>query len=184
MAMMSDRKKLERMKELRLNLNNVEEDTEKMLQDEIDNKKKWITYYRNNPEIYIETRLGFHGFGYQNFSYHLMFKAEQYCEVSTRGTGKSLKMVTGAVARALLYPNSKIGITAVGNSQANENYTTAFMQEIVYKYSPFMKWLYDNKFFISKETEKGYLVQFWNGSTLIFFACIDSARGKINKKIN
>ena len=136
-----------------------------------------MTYFRLNPEIYIEKRMGFHHFGYQHFSYHLMGQANQYTEVSTRGTGKSLRATNFACAMSLLKPNSKIGITAVGSSQANENFLTAFMQEIVYKYSPFMKWLYDNKLITTRETDKGYTATFWNGSIIYFFPCIDSARG-------
>ena len=126
--------------------------------------------------------MGFHGYGYQNFSYHIMNQADQYIEVSTRGVGKSLRVVAFACARALLYPNSKIGITAVGASQANENYLTAFMQELVlHPYSPFLNWLYNHKMITSRETDKGYNVTFWNGSIIYFFPCINSSRGKIIK---
>lgn len=96
---------------------------------------------------------------------------------------KSLRVVSYATARALLYSGSKIGITASGASQANENFNTAFMQEIVYKYSPFVKWLYENKYIKTRESDKGYVVTFWNGSIIYFFPCIDSSRGKQKKQI-
>ena len=43
--------------------------------------------------------------------------------------------------------------------------------------SPFVSYLYDNKLITSKEIDKGYLIEFWNGSTMIFFPCIESSRG-------
>lgn len=174
---MTERQNLEKLKELMRETNTSVETSEVEILEKNNLKKRWITYFRNNPEIYIEKRMGFHSFGYQNFSYHLMQQASQYIEVSTRGTGKSLRVVVFACFRALLYPGSKIGVTAVGASQANENFLTAFMQEIVYKYSPFMKWLWDNKYITSKETDKGYTAQFWNGSIIYFFPAINSSRG-------
>lgn len=179
---MTDRQKIEKLKLLNSQIKNKQKEVLSIDEDLKLRKKQWITYFRKNIPIYIEKRLRFHSFGYQNFSYHLMNEANQYMETSTRGVGKSLRATMLACARALLYPNSKIGVTAVGASQANENYLTAFMQEIVFKYSPYMKWLYENKLFTSRETDKGYTVTFWNGSIIYFFPCINSSRGKIIKK--
>lgn len=176
---MSDRQIIEKIKNLKKYTNSLKESSPEEKQRKIDLKKRWITYFRNNPEIYIEKRMGFHSFGYQNFSYHLMQKADQYIEVSTRGTGKSLRAVVYGCYHALTRPGAKVGLTAKGASQASENYLTAFLKEIVYKYSPFMKWLWENKLVTSKETDKGYVVEFWNGSVIYFFPCIDSSRGKI-----
>ena len=175
---MTEREILQRLKKLRESSGHINENTieEKKRKDIL--KRKWITYFRENIEIYINCRMGFHCYGYQSFSYHLMNEAEQYIEVSTRGLGKSLKVIGFASARALLYPHSKIGVTAVGSSQANENYLTAFMQELVlHPYSWFLNWLYTHKMITSRETDKGYQVTFWNGSIIYFFPCINSSRG-------
>ncbi|MEG1151708.1 MAG: hypothetical protein RSD67_02430 [Oscillospiraceae bacterium] len=174
---MTERAILERLKVLKSKSIVVTTQSAEQIQKINDRKKRWSTYFRLNPEIYIEKKMGFHSFGYQNFSYHLMQKASQYIEVSTRGTGKSLRVIAWAVQRCLLYPNSKIGVVAVGASQANENFLTAFMQELVFEYSPFMKWLYEKKLITYKETDKGYLVTFWNNSIILFCPCINSTRG-------
>lgn len=174
---MTERQVLERLKQLKYKNSTTVVKNEKLEQEKINRKKRWITYFRQNPEIYISKKMGFHSFGYQNFSYHLMSKSNQYLEVSTRGTGKSLRAVVWACHRCLVFPHSKIGLTAAGASQADENYLTAFLQEIVYQYSPFMRWLWDNKLVTSKLTAKGYVVTFWNGSIIYFFPCINSSRG-------
>lgn len=175
---MTERECLEKLKQLRSKSSCVIDLTEEQQQEKIDRKKRWVTYFRNNIETYIVKRMGFYSFGYQVFSYHLMNASNQYIEVSTRGVGKSLRATCFASARALLYPGSKIGITAVGASQANENFNTAFMQELIYKkYSPFLAWLYDKGLITTKLTDKGYCVNFWNGSIIYFFACISSSRG-------
>jgi len=174
---MTSREKLEELKRLRDRISNTQIKTEEELQKIKDRKKRWATYFRKNPAIYIEKRMGFHSFGYQNFSYDLMQQANQYIEVSTRGVGKSLRAIVFGAYRCLVYPGSKVGVTAVGNSQANENFLTAFMGELVFKYSWLMKWLYENKYITTRETDKGYNVTFWNGSTMTFFPCINSSRG-------
>ncbi len=178
MARLSDRKKIERIKQLKSCSNSQSEVSLGRIQKIIDNKKRWITYYRNNMEIYIETRMGFHSFGYQNFSYHLMGNSDQYIEVSTRGTGKSLRLAGAfATAKALLYPNSKILVTATNQSQSMENYLTAFLKEVKGRYSKFIGWLWDNKYITSSITDKGAVLNFWNGSIIYYAACIDSSRG-------
>lgn len=175
---MTERQIIERLKALRQTSGNIDVVSREQKEKEKINKMKWITYYRKNIEIYIEKRMKFHGYGYQNFSYHLMNMADQYIEVSTRGTGKSLRATAFACARALLYPNSKIGLTAVGASQADENFLTAFMQELVLKpYSPLLNWLYNNGMIKTRETNKGYVASFWNGSVIYFFPTINSSRG-------
>ena len=180
---MTERQMIERLKALRQTSGRID----LIAQEDIEKKRmlkmKWMTYFRNNIEIYISMRMGFHNYGYQNFSYHLMNESDQYIEISTRGTGKSLRVVAYAAARALLYPNSKIGLTAKDNSQASENYLTAFMQELILKQlSPFLNWLYVHKLITGRETDKGYVATFWNGSVIYFFPTINSSRGKIIKK--
>ena len=95
-----------------------------------------------------------------------------------------MRVVAYGAARALLYPNSKIGLAAKDNSQSSEDYLTAFMQELIQKQlSPLLHWLYVHKLITGRETDKGYVVNFWNGSVIYFFPTINSSRGKIIKKI-
>lgn len=84
---MTDRQILGEIKKLQLKSKKSNINKEREL-EVYNNRRRWLTYYRENIEIYIEKRMGFHGFGYQNFSYHIMDKSDQYIEVSTRGVGK------------------------------------------------------------------------------------------------
>lgn len=85
---MTDRQKIEYLKQLNADIqiksNNSEYDEDVMKM----RKKRWATYFRKNIPIYIEKRMRFHSYGYQNFSYQLMNEANQYLETSTRGVGK------------------------------------------------------------------------------------------------
>lgn len=174
---MTEREIIERLKEL-LSKNSISIKKTVEQQEEVKNRKKrWATYFRNNPEIFIEHRMKFHSFGYQNFSYHLMGSSSKYNEISTRGVGKSLRCIVFAAAHCLLHPGAKVGVAAVTRSQADEDFQTAFKLELVDKYSIFMKWLYDNGLIKTRETEKGYVAEFWNGSIIYFFPAIDSSRG-------
>lgn len=175
---MTERQILERLKKLRTKSNKTDIMSLKQQKTIKELKMRWMTYFRNNIEIYINYRMGFHGYGYQNFSYHLMNVSDQYVEISTRGVGKSLRVVAYGAARALLYPNSKIGLAAKDNSQSSEDYLTAFMQELIQKQlSPLLHWLYVHKLITGRETDKGYVVNFWNGSVIYFFPTINSSRG-------
>jgi hypothetical protein len=174
---MTEREIIERLKELRSENNKAEfltsEDKEKIQ----DRKKMWMTYWRQNPEVYIEKKMTFHSFGYQNFSYHLMNEATNYEEISTRGVGKTLRVIVYATCMALLYPYSKIGIGAVTRSQADEDFQTTFDKEVCGQFSIFCRWLKQKGLITSRETEKGFMVTFFNGSIMYFFPVIDSSRG-------
>ena len=79
---MTDRQIIDKLKNIYVSQSHIIDDNEEH-KLEIDNRKKrWITYFRNNIEIYIEKRMNFHSFGYQNFSYHLMNEASNCIKVS------------------------------------------------------------------------------------------------------
>lgn len=181
---MTERETIERLKYLRSKNKKSINLTDKEKEEIKNRKKRWITYFRLNPEIYIEKRMEFHSFGYQNFSYHLMGNSSVYNEISTRGVGKSLRCVAYAASYCLLYPGAKVGLAAVTRSQADEDFQTAFKIELIGKYSKFMNWLYNKGMIKTRETEKGFVAEFWNGSIIYFFPAIDSSRGKNKIKTN
>ena len=84
---MTERQILERLKKLCTKSNKTDIMSLKQQKTIKELKMRWMTYFRNNIEIYINYRMGFHGYGYQNFSYHLMNVSDQYVEISTRGVG-------------------------------------------------------------------------------------------------
>jgi hypothetical protein len=149
------------------------------LQERINKKKRWITFWRKNINLYIHYKLGIRSFPYQHYAYYQMGEATTYFDVSTRGVSKSFKAITFATAKCMLYPGFKVGVAAVSRGPADEDYQSTFLGEIVNKLSPLMKYLWDSGLVTARETEKGYLVTFWNNSSILFFPCIDSSRGKI-----
>jgi hypothetical protein len=175
---MTERQIIEQIKTLRSQNIKAEKLTVEQIEEIDARKKRWMVYWRNNIELYIEYKMKFHSFGYQHFSYHLMNDATNYMEVSTRGVGKTLRVIAFATAKAILYPYSKIGVGAVTRSQADEDFQTTFNKEVCDQFSIFCKWLKQKGLITIRETEKGFNVSFWNGSVLYFFPVIDSSRGK------
>ena len=154
---MTEREVINKLKELHSSNSKVDKLSKEDIEKKKNRKKRWMTYWRNNPEIYIEYKMKFHSFGYQNFSYHLMNEATDYEEISTRGVGKTLRVIAFATAMALLYPYSKIGIGAVTRSQSDEDFQTTFNKEVCDQFSMFCKWLKQKGLITSRETEKGFI---------------------------
>ena len=175
---MTEREIIERLKDLRSQNDKSIKKTEEEIALLNDRKKRWMVYWRNNPNLYIHFKMGITNYGYEHFGLYEMGQATTYFEVSTRNTAKTFRAVEYGLSQCLLRPFCKVGITAVIRDQANDDYRK-FMDEFVNKknMSPFVSYLYDNKLITSKEIDKGYLIEFWNGSTMIFFPCIESSRG-------
>lgn len=175
---MTEREQIERLKYLRSKNFQSSQKSKDEIEKIKERKMQWCYYWRNNIPLYIEHKMKFHSFGYQHFSYQMMDEATNYIEVSTRGVGKTMRVIAYATAKALLYPYSKIGVGAVTRSQADEDFQTTFNREICEQFSIFCKWLKQKGLITSRETEKGFTVSLWNGSTIYFFPVIDSSRGK------
>lgn len=123
--------------------------------------------------------MGITNYGYQHHSLYEMGQATQYVEVSTRATAKSFKCIEYAVSQCLLKPFCQVVLLAVTKDQANDDYREKFIKELVNKkqMSPLVSYLYEIGMITSKEIDKGYVVSFWNGSSMIFAPCIPSTRG-------
>lgn len=156
--------------------NNPKKNINNNSKEMVERKKRWITFWRNNPDLYIHYKMGFYSFPYQHFSYYLMGEATTYFDVSTRGVGKSLKAITFGVSHMLLFPYARVGVMSVTASQAAEDYETTFKSDVL-KNSPFINWLWQNGYITGKQTDKGYRIDCWNGSFMLFFPAIDSSRG-------
>lgn len=175
---MTEREAIERIKFLQKNCVKVQE--AKIATEESNNRKKrWITFWRNNINLYIHYKLGIRSFPYQHYAYYQMQEATTYVEVSTRGVSKSFKAQAVACAYCCLYPGYKVVYGAVTRSQAQQSFMETFKGEICGKYSPYMKWLVANGYVTSRETEQGILVSFWNGSSITFCPVLDSSRGNL-----
>lgn len=175
--MLTERQAIERLKVLKdknhidysKNISSTKEST--------DRKKRWITFWRKNIELYIYYVMQLRSFPYQMFAYSVMNDSTTYVEVSTRGASKTFKAIAYASAMSLLYPGFKTIVGSVTKSQAEQDFSETFRGEICGKFSPYMKWLVQNGYITWKEIDKGYEVTFWNGSTMLFCPVIDSSRG-------
>lgn len=176
---MTERQVLERIKELKQSVKIVESLTEEEIQAQNDRKKRWMTLWRNNPNLYIHYVLGIKMFPFEHHSLYEMGQSTTYDEVSTRGTAKTFRAITYGTSQCMLRPYCQVGIGAVTRDQAGDDYREKFIKELVNKsnMSPVISYLYEIGMITSKEIDKGYLVIFWNGSTMIFFPMIPSSRG-------
>lgn len=175
---MTDRECLDRLKKLRNNRRREEKMSIEREKEVKDRKKKWITFWRDNPNLYIHYKMGVISFPYQHYSYYLMGDATTYVDVSTRGVSKTFKSIAFAASMCLLFPHYSVAVMAVSRGQASADFETTFKRELCNKNSSLLNWLMDNNLITYKESEKGYIAQFWNGSSMIFCPAIDSSRGE------
>lgn len=110
-------------------------------------------------------------------AYYEMGEATTYFEVSTRGVSKTFKAIVAGTAFCMLYPGYKVIVAAVTKSQAEQDFSETFRGEVIEKFSPVLKYLANEGKITWRETDKGFVVTFWNGSMITFCPCIDSSRG-------
>lgn len=180
---MTDRQKIDRLKHLMASNKNTVQQTEE--QDRLIKERKtmWMVYWRLNPSLYVHFKMGISLFGYQHLRLHEMGQSQTYFDVSTRGTAKSFDVNSYGISQCLMKPFSQVVLLAQTRDQATDGYREKFIKEFVNKkaMSPFVSYLYDNGLIKSKEIDKGFLIEFWNGSTFLYAPCIPSTRGN-NKK--
>lgn len=158
-------------------------------QDHADMFYCWNTFFRRNPHRFIETYLGIALHWYQSIVIYLMFAVTYIVIIAARASAKSWIIAVYSVTRAILYPNSKIVLTANTRGESRLIVSDKILNEL-WNASPNLRrevsrWI-DNK------TE--VIVYFRNGSTIETVTCDEQARGhrstvnvgeearKINKK--
>lgn len=90
---------------------------------------------------------------------------------------KTFKAIVAGTAFCMLYPGYKVIVAAVTKSQAEQDFSETFRGEVVEKFSPILKYLANEGKITWRETDKGFVVTFWNGSMITFCPAIDSSRG-------
>ena len=109
---MTDRQKLNRLKELRNNSATCQELSDER-KSEIDrNKREWLTFWRNNIHLYMKHKLKINSYGFQMISYYLMSQAVAYDELTSRGGSKTFKFAAWDLSTMLIFPNTEIVITS------------------------------------------------------------------------
>lgn len=133
---------------------------------------KWASFYRSNPDIFVRDYLGLTLKFYQRILLVMMFWCSNFMFLGARGIAKSYTTAVFAVAKAILYPNSKICIAAPTLKQAKDT-----MSKIIEELRPHSKML-------DLEIEKvifnaeNYSIKFRNGSIIYGVAASKTSRGK------
>lgn len=162
----------------RSNKDNVFERPKSMVRakhvDEETRRKRidWITYYRRNVHRFVQHYMQVQLYPYQIIWIYLMGVFDAMVAIASRAVGKSWLIAVFAVARAILYPNSKIVIVSSTKEQAG-----SIISEKVTE-------LRDNHPNIAREIRNittnanKYEAEFHNGSRMVVVASRDSSRGK------
>lgn len=137
-----------------------------------ENTKKWISFYRQNIELFIMHYLGLNLFLFQKILVHLMDKYPFFMFVATRGIGKTWLLAVYSCARAILYPNTLIIVAAGSKKQASLIVTHKIGLELI-NASPTLAREIKK---ISSSSQETY-VEFHNGSRIDVIAATDKARG-------
>jgi hypothetical protein len=151
---------------------------------EIEHIRHWTTLYRRNLDLFNHDYLGISTAFFQDIMINTMADNEVCDDVCSRGLSKTYCTALFAMDWALLYPESKILITAKTLTQANlivdEKINKIFCSKGTPWSSPILCRLRDDgwlKFGVDKETG-GKTVTLGNGSEILSAPCIDSLRGK------
>jgi len=176
---MSEREILEKIKTLRLKTVKTEEiSKEEELEKEIC-KTEWTVFWRKNINLYISKKLHINTYPFQHRSFYLMQDSTMYEEIATRGVSKSYRMATFGVAECMLYPYSKIVITANTFQQACSIVEEKLERELFSKetLSPVLCYLYKNGYIKIDKKDNQLEVNFlFNHSVMTLVPCLDSAR--------
>ena len=133
----------------------------------------WITYYRRNVHRFVEHYLQIKLYPYQIIWIYLMGVFDAMVAIASRAVGKSWLIAVFAVARAILYPNSKIVIVSSTKEQAG-NIVSEKVKELNDNYPNVQREIRS----ITTNLNK-YEVEFHNGSRMVVVASRDSSRGRI-----
>lgn len=140
--------------------------------------KQWVTFYRRNIEIYIEERLRIPLKPFQRIMLHLMGVSQQFYAICSRALGKTFTVALFAVAKCMLYPYTEVVITASTLPQGGKMVRDKIQGEIIGKWSPILKFLYDKGEIKINYGKDDISVKFlWNHSEIRVMPPLDSSRG-------
>lgn len=145
-----------------------------------DNIIHWCTFYRRNPHIYTERRLGIKLKFFQKVALWLLLTKDTVWWIATRGASKSFIAGVAAIDICMLYPHSEVVITSSTVGQASKLMQIKIRDEIIKKLSPYLRYLYDRGVIeIKNDPTTGYpvLENHLNESTIRCVPPEESARG-------
>ncbi|HUU86250.1 MAG TPA: hypothetical protein VMX17_00685, partial [Candidatus Glassbacteria bacterium] len=79
---------------------------------------EWTTFYRRNIHRFIEHYFGIELYPYQIIWIYAMSISDSYVAICSRAVGKSWLLGVYAMARAVLYPGSKVVVVSSTKEQA------------------------------------------------------------------
>ena len=134
----------------------------------------WNTFYRRNMHRFIEHYFGLQLFLFQKIWIYLMSISDTFVAICSRATGKTWLLGVFALARAVLYPGSKIVVVASTKEQAG-----IIIEEKISE----LRDIHPN---VAREISRlvtnmnNWRVDFHNGSKIVVVAARDSSRGSLN----
>lgn len=176
---MTERQTLERIKLLRSKTTKSDELTQEEIAERNLCKTEWAVFWRKNINLFISAKLHINTYPFQHRSFYLMQDSTMYDEIATRGVSKSYKMALFGIATCLLYPYSKVVITANTFQQACSIVEEKLERELFTKetLSPVLCYLYKNGYIKIDRKDNQLEVNFpFNHSVMTFVPCLDSAR--------
>ena len=149
----------------------------------------WNTFFRRNPHRFVETYLQINLYPYQKILLFLMFAATYIVIIAARAAAKSFVIGVYAVTKCILYPGSKVVLTANTRGESRLIVSEKILNDL-WNVSPNLR--REIRAWTDNKTE--VIVHFRNGSTIETVTCDEQARGhrstvnvgeearKINKK--
>ena len=139
--------------------------------ERLSNLKDWITFYRKNPQIFVQHYMGLKLYPYQELFLFIIGRSSTFLALASRASAKSFLIAVYAVAKCILYPGSAISLSSSTKAQAGL---------IV---SSYVQKLYDELPNVRREiknittNQNVYLAEFLNGSKIFVVIAKQSGRG-------
>ncbi len=133
----------------------------------------WCTFYRRNIHRFVEHYLGINLYFYQKIMLYMMNLYPQVVLLCSRAMGKSFLSALLSCSVCILYPNSKIVVTAKRKKTAELIVVEKIEKELM-TMSPNLKREIKK---ISTNNNRVEVI-FYNGSSIVVCACNDDARGQ------
>lgn len=132
----------------------------------------WLTFWRRNPNRFVQRYFGITLYLYQHIILYLMDIFPSVCIVAGRSTAKSFIIAVYACKQAILRPGSLILVASATKKQARLIVSEKIQKEILPK-SPLLQ----AEIKKIRDSQNEIEVVFYNGSSIIVTVANDHARG-------
>ena len=126
----------------------------------IEGAKQLISYYRQFPHIFVEEYFGIKLYDFQKIALYEMMHTNYFVFTATRNCGKTWLTAIFVLTRCILYPKTKVIVTASERQQSSEIFTKILD---LMKNSQMLREEISN----CTDSSKMSKCSFWNGSTIV-----------------